>query len=73
VRDPRGHEIEHVAVDAELVVEGADGGDGGLVDVGDQPVGLVEDRVGQAVGAVEEPGGEALVVVVQERVARSMP
>jgi hypothetical protein len=42
VRHPRGHEIEHLAVDAELLVERADRGDGARVDVGDEAADLVE-------------------------------
>ena len=58
VRHPRAHEVEHVAVDAELVVERADRGDRAVVDVGDQAREPVERVVGAGVGAVEEPGGK---------------
>ena len=44
VRHPRPHEVEDVAVDAQLVVEGTDRGDGAVVDVGDEPGHRVETR-----------------------------
>jgi hypothetical protein len=55
VGDPRRHEVEHLAVHAEFGVEGADRGDRGVVDVGDEPVRPVEGDVGGPVLAVEEP------------------
>ena len=65
VRHPRAHEVEHVAgtvdSDAELVVERTDGGDGAVVDVGDEPQRPVEGGVGAGIGPVEEPGREVHV------------
>ena len=58
VRHPRAHEVEHLAVDAELVVERTDRGDGAVVDVGDEPRHPVERVVATGIGAVEEPRRE---------------
>jgi hypothetical protein len=58
VRDPRRHEVEHVAVEAQLGVQRADGGDRPVVDVRDEPGGAVERGVVGLVGAVEEAGWE---------------
>ena len=42
MRDPRRHEVEHVAVDPELAVQRAHRGDRAVVDVGDEADGVVE-------------------------------
>ena len=62
VRHPRAHEVEHVTVEAELVVERPDRGDGAVVDVGDEPQRPVELGVGARIGPVEEPGWEGHAV-----------
>jgi hypothetical protein len=58
VGDPRRHEVEHLAVESELVIERPDGGDGPVVDVRDEPGPGVELGVGAGVRAVEEAGRE---------------
>ena len=55
VRHPRAHEIEHVALDPELLVQRADGGDRTVVDVGDEARERVELGVVVFVLAGEEP------------------
>jgi hypothetical protein len=61
VRHPRAHEVEHLTADVELFVQRADRGDGGVVDVGDEPQRTVERVVGAGIGPVEEPGREVHV------------
>ena len=62
VGDPRRHQVEHVTLDHELVVERADGRDGAVVDVGDEAVGPVERGVVVGVGPIEEPAREPVLV-----------
>ena len=57
-------EIEHVAVDAQLVVQIADGDDGGVVNVGHEPGHGIEGGIVDVVEAGEEPGREAEAAVV---------
>ena len=64
MRDPRTHEVGDGAVDAELVVEGPDGGDGPVVDVGDQAQGLVEGGIVLLVEPPEEAGRKAVLVEI---------
>jgi hypothetical protein len=58
VRDPRAHQVEDIAGDRKLCVEGADGGDGVVVDVGEEARRRVEGGVVPLVNAVEEAGRE---------------
>jgi hypothetical protein len=60
VRHPGPHEIEHVAVDSQFLVEGTDRGDGVVVDMRHEPGNRVEVGVRPAVGAVEEARRERL-------------
>jgi hypothetical protein len=64
VRHPRAHEVEHVAVETELGVEGADRGDGAVVDVRDEARRDVERGVVEVVGTVEEAVGEPGVAAI---------
>ena len=54
VRDPRTHQIEHVAGDPKFVIEGTDRSDGMVVEVGDQARPRVEHRIAGRVSPVKE-------------------
>jgi hypothetical protein len=58
VRDPRAHQVEDVAGDPQLLVQGTDSGDGVVVDMGDEPRRRVERGVVSVVDSVEEAGRE---------------
>ena len=64
VGHPRRHEVEHprwwvaAAVDAEMLVQATDRGDGPVVEVRDEPIDGVELGVGGEVGAGQEAGRE---------------
>ena len=64
VRDPRAHEVEDVASDAQLLVELADRRDGVVVDVRDQTGRRVELGVVGLVEPCEELGREAAALGV---------
>ena len=46
MRDPRRHEVEDAPRDPEVFVQRPDGGDRPIVDVGHEPIGIVETVVG---------------------------
>ena len=62
VRDPRTHQIEHVAGDPKFVIEGTDRSDGLVVEVGDQARPRVETRIAGPVNSVEETEREGAAV-----------
>ena len=64
MRHPGAAQVEHLAVQAELVVEIAHGGDGTVVDVLHQPRLAVEATVVVLVGPAEEAVGEVAVALL---------
>ena len=54
MRDPRTHQIEHVAVDPELVIEVTDRSDGMIVEMSDQAGLRIEARIAGRVSPVKE-------------------
>ncbi len=62
VRDPRTHQIEHVAGDPKVVVESTDCRDGLIVEMSDQARRRVEPRIAGPVSPVEETGREGVAL-----------
>ena len=62
VRDPRTHQIEHVAGDPKVVVESTDRRDGLIVEMSDQARRRVEPRISGPVSPVEETGREGVTL-----------
>ncbi len=64
MRDPRRHQIEHFSSQAQLLVEGADCGDGLVVNMGYQAGWCVEEVVGAGISPIKKARGEHEVLSV---------